>query len=71
MDITIVDMRTLPAGDPKRIGKYDKAIVYRVESGEQYFTVLPAEDFTEDKLKAQVKKETEERGALLGKKITI
>lgn len=71
MEITIVDMRKLPAGDPKRIGKYDMAVVYRVDTGEQYFTTIPAEEFTEDKLKAQVKIETEERGKLLGKKLTI
>jgi hypothetical protein len=71
MEITVVDMRKLPAGDPKRIGKYDTAVVYRTETGEQYFTTIPAEDFTEAALAAQIKKETEERGKLLGKKITI
>jgi len=71
MDITITDVRRLPAGDPKRIGKYDKAIIYRVDTGETYLTVLPEEDFTEEKLKAAVAKEAEERGKLINKKITI
>jgi hypothetical protein len=47
------------------------AVVYRLDTGEQYFTTIPAEDFTEDKLKAQVKIESEERGKLVGKKLTI
>jgi len=71
MEVTITDVRRLPAGDPKRIGKYDKAIIYRMESGETYLTVLPEEDFTDDKLKAQINKDTEERGKIVGKKITI
>jgi hypothetical protein len=71
MEINIVDVRKLPSGQPTRIGKYDRALIYKVDNGENQLVIMPDEDWTEDKFKTQVQADIKERTALIGKKITI
>jgi hypothetical protein len=71
MEISIVDVRKLPSGATTRIGKYDRAIIYKVDNGENQLVIMPDEDWTDDKFKAQVQTDVKERAALIGKKFTI
>jgi hypothetical protein len=71
MEIAIVDVRKLPSGLTTRIGKYDRAMIYKVDGGENQLVIMPDEDWTEDKFKTQVQADVKERAALIGKKIII
>lgn len=69
--IKIVDVRDTPSPDPKRVGKLDRIVTYSVDAYRMYVCRLPLEDFTEDKLKAKIKKDMAERGTWIGKELTI
>jgi len=70
-ELTIKDVRRLPSANPKRMGKYDRLVVYEVAPGQAYVITAPDEDFTEAKLAEAIKTDLAERGEWVGKKITV
>lgn len=67
----IVDVRDAPSPDPLRVGKLDRIVTYSIDAYRMYVTRLPAEDFTEEKLKARIKVEMAERVAFIGREIKL
>lgn len=69
--IKILDLREIPSADPKRIGKMDKVVSYQIDGKTTDLIVLPAETFTEDRLKAEIKAKSEERAKWVGKEFSM
>lgn len=69
--IKILDMREIPSGDPKRIGKMDRVISYQVDGITTDIIVLPAETFTEEILKTQIKLKSAEKAKWVGKEFEV
>lgn len=69
--VKIVDVRDVPSPEPERVGKFDRVVTYSVDAYRMYVTRLPAEDFSEEKLKARIKAEIAERGTWIGREMKI
>lgn len=69
--VKIVDVRDVPSPEPERVGKFDRVVTYSIDAFRMYVTRLPAEDFTEEKLKARIKTEIAERGTWIGREMKI
>jgi len=70
-EITIVDIRKVPAREPERWGKFDYLVTYQTDPLHTYILRIPEEDFSEEKLKEYIRKELEEVRKWVGKKLTI
>jgi hypothetical protein len=65
--IKIIDMRQLPSPDPQRIGKVDCIVIYEHGAGLRSSVRLPAEDLSDERIKAAVQADLKERSKWLGK----
>jgi len=70
-EIRILDTRRLLATDPARAGKSDRLVFYSADGGPVRTLRLPDEGLTEDRIKAAVKADLAELGALKGKTFTL
>jgi len=71
MKIKIVDHRIIPSPDPKRLGKKDVLQVVEVEGAGTVVVRLPQEDHSDEKLKAEIKAQMEERSKHVGREIEL
>jgi len=69
--VIIRDVREVPAREPERVGKIDVMVTYSFDAFRTYMTLIPKEEFTEEKLIEVIKKEEEERKRWIGREITI
>jgi len=69
--IKIIDVRDFPSTDPKRVGKLDRVVTYQIDPFHTYIITIPKEEFSEERLKAEIRKQIEEREKLVGKEIEI
>jgi hypothetical protein len=70
-EVTIRDTRRVPSLDPNRRGKFDRLVTFTTEDNAVLLVTIPDDTFTDASLHAAIKKEIEERGKLVGKKLTI
>lgn len=71
MKIKITDHRILPSPDPKRLGKKDVLQVVEVDGVSTLVIRLPQEDYSDEKLKAEIQAQLEERGKHVGREIEL
>jgi len=69
--VTIRDIREVPAREPERVGKIDMMVTYSFDAFRTYMTLIPKEEFTEEKLIEVIRAEEEERKKWIGKTITV
>lgn len=69
--VKVVEVKKLPSVDPQRLGQYDRIFVVEVTPGDNLFVRVPDKDFTEEKLRAAIKAELQERSAWAGKEISL
>lgn len=67
----IIDVREIPSRETERIGRMDKLVTYQFDAFRTYVLTIPAEEFTEEKLKAEVAKAEAERAAWIGKELEV
>jgi hypothetical protein len=70
-DVVIRDTRKVPALDPGRRGKMDRIVTFSTEDNAVLLVTLPEESYSDAALHAAIKKELDERGKLVGKKLTV
>lgn len=63
----VLSVRNLPSPDRERLGRTDRVIAFEVEGAGRDVVRLPAEDFTEDKLREAIKALMAERSQWEGK----
>lgn len=69
--IKIIDVRDFPSTDPKRIGKFDRVVTYQVDPFHTYVVTIPKEEYTEERLKEEIRKAQKERELIIGKEIEL
>lgn len=69
--IKIFDVRKVPSAEPDRIGKYDQLVLYELDPMRRYIVRIPAEEFTEEKMKQAIKEDMADRAKYQGKEIEI
>jgi hypothetical protein len=67
----VFDVRKVPSAEPERIGKFDQLIMYELDPMRRYIVRIPAEEFSEDRMKQEIKKDMAEREAFTGKEYEI
>jgi len=70
-EFKVIDVQQLPSPDPRRMGKWDKVIVYELDPLRRYSVLVPAETFSEETLRAAVKADLETRAQWLNKKFQL
>jgi len=71
VEVTIVDIRDVPATEPGRIGKLDTLVTYQIDPAHVYMIRIPKEEFTEELMKQAIRKDIEEKRKWLGKKLVV
>jgi len=71
MEVTVLDKTEVPSAEPHRIGMKDVIITYQTDPYHTYYVTIPAEEFSEERLKEVIRKDLEERRAWIGRKIEI
>lgn len=69
--VKIRDIRELPAGEPTRVGLFNKIVMYEVDPTHVHFVQLPAETFTKAKLTEAIQKDMKARNELLGSDLVV
>jgi len=67
----VIDMRKIPSGEPGRVGRLDVVATVQDETGDVEVIVVPAEEFSEERLRQEIKKRFEEKAQWVGKEIEI
>ena len=67
----IFDVRRVPSAEPDRIGKYDQLVMYEIDPMRRYIVRIPEEEFTEERMKEEVKKDMAARAEFTGKEYEI
>ncbi len=67
----VFDIREVPSGDPARVGKYDKLVMYEFDPMRRYIIKIPAEEFTEQLMLEAIKRDVAERAQFTGKEYEI
>ena len=65
------DVRRVPSGDPDRIGKFDKLVMYETGAMDRHIITMPEEEFTEDRMIRAVKEDIAERAKWAGKEYEV
>jgi len=69
--VKIFDIREVPSAEPTRVGKYDKLVMYELDPMRRYIVKMPAEDFSEDRMKQLIKEDIQERAKFTGREFEI
>jgi len=69
--VKIVDVRDVPALDPERLGKIDVMVTYEVEPMRVYMVRIPKEEFNEERLREEIKKDIQARAKWIGKELKL
>ena len=67
----VFDIRKVPSADPARIGKFDQLVMYELDPMRRYIIRIPEEEFTEERMKEEIKKDMAERDKFTGKEYEI
>ena len=67
----VFDVRRVPSADPERIGKMDMLVMYELDAMRRYIVRIPEEEFSEDRMKEEIKKDMAEREKFTGKEYEI
>ena len=67
----VFDIRRVPSADPERIGKWDQLVMYELDAMRRYILRIPEEEFSEDRMKEEIKKDMAEREQFTGKEYEI
>ena len=67
----INDVRRVPSGDPDRIGKFDKMVMYETGAMDRHILTIPEEEFTEERMIRAIKEDIAERGQWAGKEYEV
>ena len=67
----VFDVRRVPSAEPTRIGKYDQLVMYELDPMRRYIVRIPEEEFTEDRMIQEIKKDMEERSKWTGKEYEL
>jgi len=70
-EVTILDVRDIPSTEPGRIGKIDVLVTYQIDPAHVYMIRIPKEEFTEERLTEEIKRDVAEKRRWIGKKIAI
>lgn len=70
-EITIVDIRDVPATEPGRIGKLDVLVTYQIDPAHVYMIRIPKEEFSEEALREAIRKDIEEKRKWIGKVMKV
>ena len=70
-EIKIIELRTIPSPDPKRLGRMDRLVIYEAGEGNRDSVLVPNEDLTDETVTAAIAKQLQERGAWIGKKLQV
>ena len=63
----VFDIRRVPSAEPARVGKYDQLVMYELDPMRRYIIRIPEDEFTEDRMIQEIKKDMEERSKFVGK----
>lgn len=55
--------RRTPSPNPKRKGKWDRIVIYELDTGEHDSVIVPDEDFSDATVLAAVKADVQEQGS--------
>jgi len=69
--VKIVDVRDVPALDPERLGKIDVMVTYEVEPMRVYMVRIPKEEFDEERLRREIKRDIQARAKWIGRKLKL
>ena len=76
--VKVVDMFEIPSGQPERLGKYDVIVTYQDEAMRTRTVTIPREELEGKSdterlavISSAIKAKEAERGAVVGKTITI
>ena len=61
----------LPSRDPKRAGKIDVMVTYRVGPYQTGMVFIPKEEFSDETVAAAIKKDVDEKAEYVGKKFKV
>ena len=67
----VFDVRKVPSAEPERIGKFDQLVMYELDPMRRYIIRIPAEEFSEERMKEEIKKDMAEREAFTAKEYEI
>lgn len=70
-EATIVSVLDVPSQDPKRAGKMDALITYRIDPLHSFTISIPADDLTPDKVATAVRQDFQKRKAYINAKISL
>jgi len=77
-EVTIIDIRDVPATEPGRIGRLDTLVTYQIDPAHVYIIRIPKEELAEkteeeqlEIIRAAIKKDVEFRTRWLGRRIAI
>jgi len=70
-EVTIVDVRDIPSTMPGRIGKVDVLITYQLNAAHVYMIRVPKEEFTEERVVEEIRKDIAEKRKWIGRKIAL
>ena len=67
----VFDIRRVPSAEPARVGKYDQLVMYELDPMRRYIIRIPEDEFTEDRMIQEIKKDMEERSKFTGKEYEL
>lgn len=67
----VISMVDVPSRDPKRVGKIDALITYRVGPFQSGLVYIPKEKVTEDAVQKAIAADVEAKGKFVGKKFKV
>jgi hypothetical protein len=70
-EVEIVSTVDIPSQDPKRIGKFDVLVTYRVDMLHTFSVRIPKEEATTTKIEEAIRNDYAKRKELIGRKVKV
>jgi hypothetical protein len=70
-EIEIIATVDIPSTDPKRTGKIDVLVTYRIGAFQSGMVMVPKEEANEARIKAAIKADVEAKAKFVGMKFTV
>jgi hypothetical protein len=64
-------VQDFPSSDPARVGKFDTIVTYQLDAFRTGLVVIPKEQFNEERVKAEIRKELEAKGQWIDKELKL
>lgn len=71
MKVKILDERSIPSGDPERVGRFDTLVTYQIDPLRTYVVVIPKEKFSDEAMKEAIQKDMAAREKIVGREIEV